>query len=109
MILFAGFRVSEIGAGRTWWQRVFGREPDLVPHEREVAWQVAEAGWIYVVEDPGSAGGGLATLVVEDLDAEVAQLRERGVEPELVNEGKVRKAIVRDPDGNELALGQPPA
>jgi hypothetical protein len=46
---------------------------------------------------------------VEDLDAEVRQLRERGVEPELVNEGEVRKAIVRDPDGNELAFGQPPA
>jgi catechol 2,3-dioxygenase-like lactoylglutathione lyase family enzyme len=109
VILFAGLVVADIGAGRGWYERLFGREPDLVPHEREVAWQLAEASWVYVLEDPERAGGGLITLVVEDLDAEVAPLRERGVEVELVTEGRVQKAVVTDPDGNTIAFGQPPA
>jgi catechol 2,3-dioxygenase-like lactoylglutathione lyase family enzyme len=109
VILFAGLVVADIAAARGWYERLFGREPDLVPHDREVAWQLAEAGWVYVLEDAEQAGGGLITLVVEDLDAEVAPLRERGVEVELVTEGRVRKAVVRDLDGNTIAFGQPPS
>ena len=109
MILFAGLRVRDIAAARDWYERVFDGSPDLVPHEREVAWQLAQEGWIYVLEEPENAGGGLVTLVVEELDAEVERLRERGVEAELVTEGRVRKAVVRDVDGNEIAFGQPPS
>lgn len=108
MILFAGLAVSDIAVARGWYERLFGREPDLVPHDREVAWQLAEAGWIYVIEDPEHAGGGLITLVVEDLDAELTPLRDRGVDVELMTEGRVRKAVVTDPDGNTIAWGQPP-
>jgi catechol 2,3-dioxygenase-like lactoylglutathione lyase family enzyme len=108
VILFAGLAVSDIASARAWYERLFGRPPDLVPHAREVAWQLASEGWVYVLEDAAQAGGGLITLVVEDLDAELAPLRERGVEVELVTEGRVRKALARDPDGNTIAFGQPP-
>ena len=107
LILFAGVPVTDIAVGRAWYERLFGRPPDLVPHESEVAWQLAEAGWIYVVEDPARAGKSLLTLIVEDLDAELASVAERGLAPDGRAEGPPRKAEFIDPDGNKLTFGQP--
>jgi hypothetical protein len=107
LILFAGVPVTDIAVGRAWYERLFGGPPDLVPHDREVAWQVAEAGWIYVVEDPARAGSALVTLVVEDLDVEVASVAERGLAADARAEGPPRKAEFIDPDGNKVTFGQP--
>lgn len=107
MILFAGVPVSDIAVARSFYERLFGRPPDLVPHEREVAWQLAEGGWVYVVEDPGRAGGSLLSLIVEDLDAEVAPVEERGLVAERLPGGPPFKAEVVDPDGNRVTFGQP--
>ena len=107
LILFAGVPVTDIAPARAWYERLFGRPPELVPHEREVAWQLAEAGWIYVVEDPGRAGKSLLTLIVEDLDAEVASVAERGLAADARAEGPPRKAEFVDPDGNKMTFGQP--
>ena len=109
MILFAGVPVADIVSARAWYERLLGRPPDLVPHSKEVAWQLAEAGWIYVVADAERAGTAFVTLVVDDLDAELATLAERGAEPGPIAEGTVRKLEITDPDGNKITFGQPPA
>ena len=70
-------------------------------------WTFAGERSIAVAQDPGRAGHGVATLFVDDLDAWVARFAARGVEPderETYSNG-VRKAIYRDPDGNELGIG----
>lgn len=49
-------------------------------------------------------------IFLDDLDARVATIAGRGLEPddiEIYSNG-VRKAIYRDPDGNELSFGRPP-
>lgn len=49
-------------------------------------------------------------IFLDDLDARVATIAGRGLEPddiEIYSNG-VRKAIYRDPDGNELSFGGPP-
>jgi hypothetical protein len=107
VILFAGMPVTDIGAARAWYERLLGRPPDLVPHSKEVCWQLAEAGWIYVVEDSERAGSSLLTLIVTDLDAEVAALVDRGVPRPAITEGPPRKAELTDPDGNNVTFGQP--
>lgn len=109
MILFAGIPVSAIASGREWHERFFGRPPEMAPNEREVCWKLADGGWIYVVEDADRTGKGLLTLLVDDLDAELARLAERGVQPGSLDEipGAVRKAEFVDPDGNRITLGQP--
>jgi catechol 2,3-dioxygenase-like lactoylglutathione lyase family enzyme len=109
MILFAGVPVAEIASARAWYERLLGRPPDLIPNENEVAWQLAEEGWIYVVEDEARAGRSLLTLVVDDLDRELAVLTERGAPAGRVAEGVVRKLEITDPDGNKITFGQPPA
>ena len=50
------------------------------------------------------------TIFVGDLDAMVAEIAARGIQPaerETYSNG-VRKATYRDPDGNELGLGRAP-
>ena len=107
MILFAGVPVADIADAREWYERLFGRPPDMTPHERELVWRVGEQGWVYAVEDRERAGRGLLTLMVDDLDGQVALLRERGLSPEFLPIG-VRKAEVMDPDGNRVGFGEVP-
>ncbi|HEY6759889.1 MAG TPA: hypothetical protein VI318_10375 [Baekduia sp.] len=106
--LFAGCPVRDLAVARPFYEALFGRAADLVPHTREVCWQVREGSWIYVVEDPERAGGGLVTVLVADLDALVAEWAARGVAPDVVEAvgPSGRKARIADPDGNELGFAQ---
>jgi catechol 2,3-dioxygenase-like lactoylglutathione lyase family enzyme len=47
------------------------------------------------------------TLFVDDLDARLSQIAARGLEPADLEtyENGVRKAVFRDPDGNEIGFG----
>jgi catechol 2,3-dioxygenase-like lactoylglutathione lyase family enzyme len=108
--LFAGLRVRDFGAARQWYDRVLG-EPTFLPHDTEAVWTVADERSVYVVEEPERAGGCVVLLFVDDLDARVAAIAARGIDPaerETYDNG-VRKVTFRDPDGNELAFGGAPA
>ncbi len=52
----------------------------------------------------------MVTIFVDDLDARVAEIAARGLEPDerLTYSNGVRKAVYRDPDGNELDFGGTP-
>lgn len=104
--LFAGVRVRDFLAARAWYERLLG-EPTSFPHATEAVWTLAEARSVYVVEHPATAGGSAVTVFLDDLDARVAAIAARGLEPsaeESYGNG-VRKVIYRDPDGNEVAFG----
>lgn len=107
-VLFAAVSTADYAPALVWYLRFFGRAPDLVPHETEAAWQVADAGWVYLVADAERAGRATVTLIVDDLDARLAELASRGLAPatvETVGPGG-RKATIVDPEGNRLALAQ---
>src|SRR3712207_7605323 len=57
--LFAGIAVADFPRALEWYRRLFGRDADVVAHDREVLWQVSGTGWLYVVEDAVRAGRGL--------------------------------------------------
>jgi glyoxalase/bleomycin resistance protein/dioxygenase superfamily protein len=61
----------------------------------------------YVVEHADGAGKAVATIFVDDLDAHLAAIAARGLEPDEIEtySNGVRKAVYRDPDGNELGFG----
>ena len=108
--LFAGNRVSDFEAAKAWYVRLLGAEPSFLPHDTEAVWELAEHRYLYIVEEAG-AGGSVQLIWVDDLDATVAAIGERGLEPDEreTYAGKAQKAIYRDPDGNEVAFGgQPP-
>ena len=64
---------------------------------------------LYAVDEIAPAGRVALWLYCDDVDAEIARLREAGVkvvkEPEDQESGE-RLATVVDPDGNEIHLGQ---
>lgn len=103
--LFAGLRVRDFATACAWYGRLFG-DPSFYPHATEAVWTLADNRSIYVVEAQASAGQGVVTLFVEDLDAQVAEIAVRGLKPsehEAYSTG-VRKAVYRDPDGNEIGF-----
>ena len=109
--LFAGNRVSDLERAKDWYERLLGAGPSFFPNEREAVWELAEHRYIYIELFEEGAGGALHTIVVDDFDERLAAIVERGIEPagtETYSNG-VRKAIFRDPDGNEIGFGGLPA
>jgi predicted enzyme related to lactoylglutathione lyase len=109
--VFAAIPVADRDAAVDWYTRLVGAPPDLVPNEREAAWRLTETGWVYVVLDADRRGAAVCTLLVDDLDAFLAGLAERGISAgpvETIGE-EVRRATITDPDGNCLNVGQPPS
>jgi catechol 2,3-dioxygenase-like lactoylglutathione lyase family enzyme len=105
--LFAGIRVSDFEAAKAWYERLLGAEPAFLPHATEAVWELAEHRFLYINEDAARAGGAVHLLFVDDLDAVVAEIASRGIEPyeRETYPGKARKAIYRDADGNEVGFG----
>jgi catechol 2,3-dioxygenase-like lactoylglutathione lyase family enzyme len=56
------------------------------------------------------AGHAELTVFVDDLDAQLAAVAARGLEPDDVETyfNGVRKAVFRDPDGNKVGVGGAP-
>jgi predicted enzyme related to lactoylglutathione lyase len=109
--LFAGIPVADFPSLLAWYERLLGTPPSFFPHEREAVWQVAEHGWIYVVQDAERAGKALLTLLVDDLEERARQIAERGLAAgpiETMAEG-MHILVIFDPEGNRIQLGQPVA
>ncbi|MGA4862265.1 VOC family protein [Streptomyces lavendulocolor] len=108
--LFAGISVDDYAAALAWYERLFGSPPAFLPNDTEAVWELAEHRYVYVEHRPGHAGHTMHTLFVDDLDARVAGIAERGLRPwqrETYANG-VRKIVYRDPDGNEIGFGGAP-
>jgi predicted enzyme related to lactoylglutathione lyase len=107
--VFAGIPTANYAAALPWYERLFGRQPDMLPQDEEAAWMLTDTGWIYLVADAARAGKSLLTLLVDDLDEQVAALADRGLTPdetETLADGG-RKAAFIDPDGNKTTFAQP--
>ena len=107
-VLFAGVPVSDFRAAKAWYEGFFGRPADVVAHDEEVMWRVTEAGWLYIVGDRERAGNGIVSMAVPAIEAAVSALETRGVTAGPIEEqGDAGwKAMVRDPDGNSIAIIQ---
>jgi predicted enzyme related to lactoylglutathione lyase len=106
--LFAGVAVADYDALLGWYECLFGRPPDTVPKVGEAVWHVTETAHVYVVADARRGGGGLLTLIVDDLHGLLADLAERGIVPAEVGPiaGVGRRATVVDPEGNTIQLAE---
>ena len=108
--LFAGIPVADYAAALSWYERLLGSEPTFFPHDTEAVWELAEHRYIYIALRPEHAGHAMHTMFIDGLDALVAQIADRGLDPaeqETYANG-VRKVTYRDPDGNEIGLGGAP-
>jgi catechol 2,3-dioxygenase-like lactoylglutathione lyase family enzyme len=107
--LFAGVPVSDLEASIDWYTRFFGRPPDTRAGD-EVLWDVDEHATLFIEPNAASAGTGRITFAVAGLDALLARLAARDIEHEAIDtySNGVRHVKVADPDGNAIALAEPP-
>jgi glyoxylase I family protein len=98
--------VSDIETGKSWYTKLFGREPDNNPMPNLVEWQVTSSAWVQVTEDPQRAGNGMLNLAVSDIEEAARELREMGLDAgEIIEANKgVRLCPITDPDDNKVHL-----
>lgn len=111
-IAFAGYPVTDLERARAFYEGTLGLEPTSVFEEGDSAWIEYDIGPGTLAISNGapdwkpSSGGGAVALEVDNFDAAIARLRERGAA--IVNgplETPVcHMAIVQDPDGNSLVI-----
>jgi predicted enzyme related to lactoylglutathione lyase len=109
--LFAGIPVSDYAAALAWYERLLGSPPTFVAHDTEAVWELAEHRSLFIEQLPEHAGHAMHTIFVDDFDARLTRIADRGLEPstrETYSNG-ARKAIYRDPDGNEIGFGGGPS
>ena len=109
--LFAGVPVRDYTSASAWYERFVGGPPSFLPNDTEAVWELAENRYLFIEVRPEHAGHAMHTVFVSDFDARIADIAGRGLEPaerETYANG-VRKAIFRDPDGNEIGIGGAPA
>ncbi len=106
--LFAGIPVSDRGVAVEFYERVFGRPPDLVPNDQEAAWRVTDSGWVCLYAGGGHGASAPHTLLIDDLDGFLTDVAERGIVTGPVEAigVSVRQSVITDPDGNRLKVGQ---
>lgn len=106
--IFAVAPVQDLAAALDWYGRLFGRAPDDRPIPDLAQWYLDGFGF-QVMRRPERAGGGMATLVVADIDAERERLAAAGIEPEPTVRGAFGAvALLDDPEGNRITLAEPP-
>jgi hypothetical protein len=108
--LFAGVAVSDLPRAVGWFDRFFGDVESFEPNDTERVWTVADHRHVYVELQPEHAGHAKVTLFADDFDGFVDAVARRGIRPqtrETYGNG-VRKAVYRDPDGNEIGVGGAP-
>ena len=108
--LFAGISVADYAAALGWYGRIFGWPPSFLPTDSEAVWEVAEHRFVFLEQRPEHAGHAQHLLFVDDLDAPVAPLAERGLAParrESYANG-VRKVTYHHLDANEFGFGGAP-
>ena len=108
--LFAGIPVRDYASALVWYRRLFGSQPSFLPIETEAVWEISEHRLVFIEVEPERAGTAKHLIFVDDLDALVAEIAERGLDPakrETLSNG-VRKAAYRDRDGNQIEFGGAP-
>lgn len=98
--------VRHIEVGRSWYTKLFGREPDNNPMPNLIEWQVTDGAWVQVTEDPQRAGKAMLNLAVSDIEEGARELREMGIGgDEIIDANKgVRLCPIADPDDNKIQL-----
>jgi catechol 2,3-dioxygenase-like lactoylglutathione lyase family enzyme len=107
--LFAGVPASDLDASIDWYTRFFGRPPDSRVGE-EVLWEIDEHAWLFIEPNAARAGAGRITLAVAGLEALLERLADQRIEHEPIEtySNGVRHVNVPDPDGNAIAVAEPP-
>ena len=107
--VLAGVAVADVDAAVPWYEHLFGRRPDALPMEGLAEWHTPAGGVVQLVASADRAGRSLLTLDLDDLEHELAAMRQRGLDAGALDDttsDKVLIATATDPEGNEITLVQ---
>lgn len=99
------YRVRDLDAGKAFYRDVLGFTETF--HDEEGRWaQLQRGDMVIALWEAQGDEGGVASVNVPDLKAEVERLRAAGVDVGVIVElhGQVRIVDIVDPDGNRLQL-----
>jgi glyoxylase I family protein len=105
--VLAGIAVADVDAARSWYELLFGRPADELPMEGLAEWHVPSGGVVQLVASVERAGRSMLTLDFEDLERELAAIRDRGLDVGPLDDttsDKVLIATTTDPEGNAITL-----
>jgi predicted enzyme related to lactoylglutathione lyase len=104
--VLAAVPVRDAEAAQVFYEQLLGAPPTDSPMPGLTQWDLG-GGVLQVVVDTERAGGGLLTLIFDDLATAAETVRGRGIDL-AVAEGEVVTAVaqVTDPDGNAITLVQ---
>jgi predicted enzyme related to lactoylglutathione lyase len=104
--VFACLAIRDRDRSLKWYGRLLGRPPTFIPNDVEAVWHMASTASLHILVDAERAGQSITTLVVQDLDASLSGIAERGIAvgPIEVIAGAGRKSLITDPDGNRISI-----
>lgn len=105
--VFASLPVRDLAIARAWYEKLFERAPDFTPMPNLVEWRFANGGTLQVYVGHDRAGGGSCTFAVSNIEEAIERLDALGIDPgKLIDGGKAKVVMVKDPDGNSIAFAQ---
>lgn len=101
-------RVSDYEEGARWYEKLFRRPPDFVPHEDFAEWEILSGCWLQVAKGEPAEGSGPLRLGVGHIEEERQRLiSDFGIEPSPVysrEEVPVKWCTFSYPWGNRLGF-----
>ena len=92
----------------TWYKKLIGRDPDIVPMEGIAEWLIVENAWIQVTIDPDRAGNTTLVICVNDLEAQCKTFSASNLPIGKIEEYPeiIKMAEIIDPEGNKISFLQ---
>jgi len=105
--VLASVAVKDLDAAIKWYEQIFGKPPSR-PMPEVAEWGLGGGGSLQVYQLPERAGSGSCTLIVSNIDEEVAKLAKLNIDTsQRTNGDRVKTLMITDPDGNHIAFAQP--
>ncbi|MDQ6650933.1 MAG: VOC family protein [Actinomycetota bacterium] len=103
----ASVAVRDLETAAKWYERLLGPSTEAMPEVIE--WHFERGGGLQVYNLPERAGRCSCTLIVRDVDEIVKHLHGHGLaqHAEPARHQRVDTIMIKDPDGNSIALSQP--
>lgn len=106
--IYAQLNCTDMERSAAWLAKIFGRPADAAPMDGLNEWHHADNAGVQLVQNGTDAGRGYLTLIVEDIEAELARLSDAGIKTEKATTGNMATVSqLVDPDGNKVVLAQP--
>lgn len=103
----AGIMVTSLEPSVAWYEKLLDRPPDARPMDGLAEWKLPGGAWIQVYEDRNRAGFSSVTFQVDDFEAQVEQLKTKGISiGTTTSSDSVKTATVKDPSGNRVVFAE---